>query len=634
MKLFSEAVNANPAENNNEKINVYDQEVPAKDVEDFEKDVVEKIYAKAKEFGISKKELGNLNNNYDKLNKEIKRKGEEIKNNKLAKFGYGEFYGINLEYLKENTEEEADRLKLSKENFAEIIKIIEESNFEKNIESKSEELKISKDVFYKLAGFDLKKWKEHSNDLPMRGEFEEDKSWTYHNLDEIQKDKNTKDLKEKKLSKFEKFMKSISKHKKTIAFGELSLYLSSYGTPALNFLVDNDVKVEIKGHKISLKDLADNPEFTKEMDESQSNTTIDILEKYSYPKILKDSGTQFHLEINRWNEETVHFGDYTLRDENFDKLKGDLERIGVSLEKGEGVALNDFLENKEQIIKFISDDLEISEKKVRNYVDSFYVIDTSKISIVDFDDFQINKNLDSSNFEFENLKQMELDGFTEEDFESADDFEELFLELLEKEDYTLEKLKEIAEDNPEEIIKIISEVIGKNVEYDEGRAKGKINSQTPHSTLKNEKGICCDYAKTLAFAKHVLTEKDVSNLDKFVVLTTNSPEMDHEWNILVTINSDENLVISFIDPTYHDSGKKLNAVDETHYYKRMEKSAIKSIQKALKNFALQEKLKEILTEYDPKHKSEIEVNKKAFEKITKKKRSPSRESKKRVDALP
>ena len=123
--------------------------------------------------------------------------------------------------------------------------------------------------------------------------------------------------------------------------------------------------------------------------------------------------------------------------------------------------------------------------------------------------------------------------------------------------------------------------------------------------------------------------------DKFIVFTTHSVEMDHEWNMLVTVDSDENLIISFIDPTWHDSGGELNAVDEEHYYKRMEKLAIESIQKALKSFALQEELKKILTQYDPRHKPEIEVDKKAFEEMAKKKKRSSREDKKKdVNSLP
>ena len=171
MKLFSETVNQNPEEENENK---YNQEASAKDVEDFEKDMVEKIYAKAKEFGIEKEELNDMNCDYDKLNEEIKKEGEEIKNNKLEKLGYGEFPCIGLENIKEeiglndskkNIKEIAKRFKLSKEDFTEIMKIIEKSDFEKNIEEKAKELKISKDVFYKLAGFNLNYRKADLEDL-------------------------------------------------------------------------------------------------------------------------------------------------------------------------------------------------------------------------------------------------------------------------------------------------------------------------------------------------------------------------------------------------------------------------------------------------------------------------------------
>ena len=65
MKLFSETVIKNPNDPNSKNESKYDQKVPVNEVEEFEKDMIEKIYAKAKEFGIKREELDDLNDNFD-----------------------------------------------------------------------------------------------------------------------------------------------------------------------------------------------------------------------------------------------------------------------------------------------------------------------------------------------------------------------------------------------------------------------------------------------------------------------------------------------------------------------------------------------------------------------------------------
>jgi len=521
----------------------------------------------------------------------------------------------------------------------------------------------------------------------------------------------------------------VKKHKKVVSLGELALYASSYGAPALNFLVDSDVKVEIKGHKISLKDLEKNPGLMTEIDRINSqNSPIDILGKYPTQSFdhfnnNQDNADSFSILIetkideNNSAEKTVSFSfNNILTEEKLNKLKDDLENIGIHFNapkdtaEGEKIetissSLEYFIENKEQVAKIVANNFNISENEVEKYIDNQITPDTSKVSVVELNDFKINKDLENlgvpkinqtlnqkwieiknDNFEqsktaaeinaesllefiewfkqsghknvngvdvdnisnayelisekmeagtslkeFKNLQELEKNNFDE--YEDNDEFRELFLKVLEKNDYSLEKLKEIAEDNPEEVIKIISGVIGKGVEYDEEkdekRKEKNMSFQDPNLTLEGGY-ICGDYSKTLAFAKHILEKEGMPDFDKFIILTTHSVEMDHEWNILATVDSDNNLVLSFIDSTWHDSGGELNAVDEEHYYKRMEKLAIESIQKAMKSFALQEELKKILTQYDPKHKSEIKVNKKAFEEITKRKKESSQEDKKKA----
>ncbi|MEA1936832.1 MAG: DUF4143 domain-containing protein [Patescibacteria group bacterium] len=412
--------------------------------------------------------------------------------------------------------------------------------------------------------------------------------------------------------------------------------------------------------------MADNPELITEIDRLNSqNSPIDILEKYPSQNFNhfnnnQDSANSFSIivetEINENNniQKTISFlFNNLLSEEKTDELKNDLADVRIIFNAPRDItkekrietisnSLEYFIEDKKQIAKIIADYFNASENEVEKYIDNQITPNTSKILVVELNDFNINKDIESidtskinqtlnqkwieirnDNFEqsktsaeinaksliefiewfkqngyeningvdvdnisnayeiiseerkggaslkeFKNLQELEKNNFNE--YEDNDEFKELFLELLEKNGYSLEKLKEIAEDNPEEVIKIISEVIRKNIEYDkernEKREKGNISFQTPNTTLKKEKGICGDYAKIFALAKYVLEKESVPNFDKFVVLTTHSIEMDHEWNILVTVDSDRNLVISFIDLIYHDSGGELNAVDEEHYY--------------------------------------------------------------------
>ena len=636
MKLFSETVNTNPEENTNEKVNEYDQPVSQEEISGLREKVEEDVRNKASELNISEEKL------------------------------------IELASL--------DLESLDKEN---------------------------------LESLDLN-----------QGGLEFIRGSVDRAINEFWRSEKTGKLVTGTTSKIEgsinEAFEFAKKHKEIVSLGELALYASSYGAPALNFLAEEDVKVEFKGQEISLKDLEKNPEFIVEIDRiSSHNSPVDILERYpsqsfSYPSNNQDDVISFSIfvenEINKNGdmEKTVSFSfNNLLSEEKINEIKNDLENVGIKFNapkttaEGKGietidVSLGYFIENKEQVAKVIANNFNVSESEVGKYIDNQTTPDTSKVLVVELNDFNINKNIESAdaskinqtlnqkwieiknnNFEkdkpsaetnakslsefiewfkqsdyenvngvdvdnvsdayeiilekekvgtalkeFRNLQELEKNNFNE--YEDNDKFKELFLELLEKDGYSIEDLKKIAEDNPEKVIKIISEVIEKRIEYDEERnekrEKGNISFQTPNLTLEKESGICVDYAEALASAKYILEKEGVPNFDKFVILTTHSIEMDHEWNILVTVDSNNNLVISFIDLTYHDSGGELNAVDEEHYYKRMEKLAIESIQKAMEKFAFQENLKKILTQYDPKHKSEIKVDQEAFELITKRKK--------------
>jgi len=611
------------------------REVKEEEFVEFKEELDKRLEAKAREFGLSREWVIDMNDSLDILLDEIHQEEKEFSGAKDISF---QEICEGSESLEENAKENADRLEMSEKDFSEVVRIIEKSDFEKTIKEKAEELKIDESTLREFMDRILRVvLSSHylTEDLKKdykgyRLGFDDYKEEIFETLDNIQKDEKTgglrKEEEKQKLSKYEKFEEFVGKHQKVISLSELALYLSSYGATAFNFLVNSDAEAEIHGEKISLKDLVDNLELMKEIDQASGiNTPIDILQKYHSPEnfIYLDDDIYFHLdtEIGKDGSEQRYV--------SFNKLTEN----GENIECQDKISLNDFLENKEQEIKNIAEHCEISHDKVEKLINSYFMSDVSKISVVELDNFKVNKDLD--NLKFENLKEVEKINFNE--YGNKDKFEELFLECLEKEGYSLETLKEIAEDNPKEVIKIISEVIGENVEYDWvkylkhkfydliGKELGmkEIKSKgMPYVTLEKGKGLCYDYTATFVAGKYVLTEKGVPNLENFVALATTGEKLDHQWNAIATVDSKGTLVIPYTDSTWADplcGDRELNAVDKEHYYNAKLDEAHKEALKKIRDWnslVKQEKLKEILTQYDPKlHKRDRKIrgNKKLYE---------------------
>ncbi len=663
----------------------------------------------------------------------------------------GDNFRENLEKDRStNTDDkESTRIERYNNKYDQKVSENEVENFQKEIvkkiEEKAEELGISKEKLIDLAGLDMESLEpEKLKELDLsRGEFDFIRSdvgaaineFNKENVDEAinefeKNKKESEELGDESLqdknplgaSKYEKFAEFVGKHKKVVSVGELALYLSSYGVPALSALVNSDAKMKIEGEKISLKDLAENPELIKEIDQASSaGTPIDILKEYSpqgdFSCFDSNGDTRVFSISDKTNikddneiERTVHlsFKGLMPTSEEIGKLNNDLESIGISLgmtekvygENGnckviddKGSKWSDFVRNSEQVAKIIANNLNVPENEVKKYIDNLIMPDTSKISVVELDDFKINKNLeipedafklndkwnkicykhiginsdfsywlDASEKEFtewvqkngyenvgnsadarkllieekrdyNNLPAVKFEGLIsqeekEVEYKNIDKFRELFLEGLNEDGYNIEELKKIAEENPEEVIKIISKVIGDNVSYDwleyldivlskpikelTGKdinyLEKKHSKGIPYITMESGKGVCHDYAITFAVAKHILEEEGVPNLDKFVAISTvSSDKMNHQWNNLATVNSEGKLIVSSLDSCWDDSFLiKPNAVDEKHCYAGLPKELDEAHQKTLEkirdwnNLVKQEKLKKILTQYDPK----------------------------------
>jgi len=569
-------------------------------------------------------------------------------------------------------------------------------NFQKEIEekvgAKAEELDISKKKLVELADLDLESLEaEKLKVLNLKqGELNFIRESIGRAINEFRKDEETGGIIEKAPSSTDKLLKFVKEHKKVISVGQLALYLSAFGSPSLGALAEDDVKVEVEGHKISLKDLVDNMELIKEINQTSNvNAPIDILQEYfSKPYVYEDFSMNFRIGNNNTGEEKIFLDFMGYKSD----LQKDLKIFGADNNFGE-IDYNTFQDNKEEIAEIVSKHLNVSKEEIEKYFDKSLEVNISKISVVEFEDFKINKNLEFQKSETvekyekisgkydlsipeekvkvieefeewgknngyddvwvalneENLKgsflslsekikgesiispaqsmqePISLEQLTEE----KKQFENLLFRELENSGYSVSELKKIGEKNPEKIIAILAGVISKNVEYDYDKYKlieeekySEIERQNPYLTLKNHKGVCEDYSELFATSKYFLEKKGIPNLDKFVVLRT-TPEKDlqnHMWNNLITIDRDGKLIITAIDITWADDeniskiSEKLNAVDEKHYYSSLPEKSAEVHQKALKkirdwnNLVKQEKLRQMLTTYDPKlHRREREI---------------------------
>lgn len=633
----------------------------------------------------------------------------------------------NLDMAKDSTETSKNNEDKPGNNYDQEVSENEIENLQKEIEEKieikAEELEIPKERLIELAGLDLESLEaEKLKELNLRqGELDFIRSDIDAAINEFQKSDKPNTVLKDAPSSIDKIRKFTGEHKKAISVGQLALYLSSYGMPVLNALADNDAKVEIEGEKISLKDLAENPELMKKIDQARSlNSPIDVLKAYSPLENFEHNENEFSFGVAAKIDDDSNVKKFVFfqdiggnSHESIEKLDNDLKKIGVSLldSKGEGKSfllninnakegclLDDFLKNKGQIAKIIAQDFNVPESMVEEYIESFIMPDISKISVVELGDFNVDKDLEIpedalklqqkrneiyekhnvysedwagknpenwlkaeeelkqwgeengyENIEkaiqeekenYENLPIVKLENLKAQEKEiagekNADKFKDIFLKELNESGYSIEKLKEIAEKNPEKVIEIISEVIGENVSYSKGEylnikynnfieelmgdgllgdlfkidmfQDSKHSKGIPYITMESNKGVCHDYGMTLVAVKYLLEQEGVPNLDKYASIWTISNEQCHLWNGFATVDSEGNVAVSYAEPTWADSPEgELNAVDEKHYYASLPEKLDEAHQEALEkienwnNLVKQEKLKEILMQYNLK----------------------------------
>lgn len=438
-----------------------------------------------------------INNNLETENREV-RKGTETENEYDQEVSAGEIENLQKE-------------------------------IEEKVKEKAKELGISKEKLIELAGLDLESLEaEKLKELNLRqGEFDFIKDSIDQAINEFQKSEKPNTVLKDAPSIVDKIRKFAEKHKKVVSIGQLTLYLSSYGAPVLSALADNDVQVEIYGEKISLKDLADNPELIKEIDKlHNSNSPIDIFrdyfdEEYSHKNFLMN----LEIENSEKGKGKILF-DFIGR---WGNLEEDLKVFKSSDYSGNEIDYDTFQNNKEKIAEMVSKNTGASKEEVEKYFNEKMEINASKISIVEFEDFEINKDLEFQRSEVlekyeeilgkynldipeektkmieefekfgeekryenvweeltkENMKNsisslsekiagetvtkrfysnQEID--TELLAEGKEQFGNLLIEKIEEAGYEISELKKIGKENPKKIITILAEVISKNIEYD------------------------------------------------------------------------------------------------------------------------------------------------------------------------
>lgn len=690
-------------EDNLEKSNFATKE--EKKLEKFREELCQAIEEGAPTTEISKNKVASTEEKFKRAVKRAVRdfisKKENLKSEREMLCNYWILNGS--EEIRKRVKEDAEEEGLSEECLSKIADTIEKSDFEKGIKEKAKKLGIPEEILYEFASLNIGNL--YSDDL--YSDLESDLKSYIIFRDGLKENLSQIGLKNKESDS--RATKFTEKHKKAVGIGELALYLSAFGAPALKELAGDHAQVDVDGQKISLEDLAKNPDLIKETGLfHKSSTPINVPLEHFNAEFLFKIDTKIGADNN--SEKYIYFDklinnhifDESNENINFSKMEKELGEMGISLNGEEGgCSFDSFYENREAIINIISENLDIPKDKVEKYIKNIIELETSQMSLVKWEDWKVGKNSEVAENNLKLQKEKERTSYkvfgsfkgtleektqkTEEEWlkwgkeNGYDDvnkalekeieayenspmgkfkkFEEVgfkqvaeakketgnpekdaefgnrFLEKLNESGYSMDELKKIAEKDPEKVIEITAKIIGKNVEYDliqylgfsKFIKKSDHSEDTPEDTLKKGLGVCDNYAKTLAAAIYFLKENNVPNFDKIAILTTvvNTDYGEHASNTLIT--ADEKLSSTSIDLTWADDEniskipEKLNAVDDKHYYTKIKEKVGEAHQKALdkikdwNGFVFQEKLKEILTQYDPRSRKKdqkIEGNQK------------------------
>ncbi|MFZ2969917.1 MAG: transglutaminase-like domain-containing protein, partial [Minisyncoccia bacterium] len=297
-----------------------------------------------------------------------------------------------------------------------------------------------------------------------------------------------------------------------------------------NLWNESQEKKENYKDRIFLEDLANTPELINDIDATDNtNSPLEIGREYLSPKPLFYNGVMIKCDVSedRFNLDFkgMSYGDSKKNNDILNRLKIDLEVLGF--DQYQQINIIEFEKNIDKIAKTITNDLGAPEEEAQNYLNGFLKLDSAKIIIKKYENWEINKDLKFESKLLEKLKEITgkyekadpegkdriLEEFNswgkenghqnvfnaveeEQEFsksslseaipgqivkspqemaetvseeqlkEENEGFENLFVKKLEEEGYSIDKLKSIAEENPKKIVDILSYAIAKNTEYD------------------------------------------------------------------------------------------------------------------------------------------------------------------------
>jgi hypothetical protein len=307
---------------------------------------------------------------------------------------------------------------------------------------------------------------------------------------------------------------------------------------------------------------------------------------YSDRDMFEDSGTRFSFEVfrglppaeggdtasgvDRMIEEEeyiqrIYLAPLDVDEKRLDKFNEDLrDNVGISLKaEDNGCSFEEFSENRAQIAHYLAADLGIEEAKIAENIDGFIGYEVSDVSLVEFKDFRIDPDA-SSGENFKALKSYEkvLSGG-----DGHEQFRTQFLGMLEDSGYDMDKVKELAATHPEEAVRIIMDVMAKNIDAHVGKDNGREwNERYEDSnvaaleTLDSGKANCWAWMTVCIDAKTVLEEEGVPNLDKIAMFPAYSTDAEHVWVAMATEIGEGGVSCTCVDPTM-DGENGNNAID-------------------------------------------------------------------------
>ncbi len=394
---------------------------------------------------------------------------------------------------------------------------------------------------------------------------------------------------EPKADALKKITDYLEKHHHTINMGQLFLLAFSYDSNVIQDLADKGLDIKVGHYNVPLGTMINSSEITEKMNDfGPQDADHHHFGQYSYSdrNMFEDSGTRFSFEVFRGlspaeDNDTARGVGRLLEEEEYiqriylmplevdekrlDKFNEDLRNdVGISLMAGDnGCSFEEFSKNRDKIAHYLATDLGVEEGKIAENIDGFIGYEVSDVSLVEFDDFRIDPDAESSE-NFKALKSYEkvlLSG------EGHEQFRTQFLGMLEDSGYDIDEVKELAATHPEEVVRIIMDVMARNIDSYVGKDNGQEwNERYEDSNvaaleiLQGGKANCWGWMTVCIDAKVVLEAEGVPNLDKIAMFPAYSTHAEHVWVAMATESRKDEVSCTCVDPTRDGRGGN-NAID-------------------------------------------------------------------------